>query len=268
MARTTLLNVHRLIEDAKKGTNNIDVAASFLADLNRCISLMDKEEHSGKPSPTYKPSSLQCIRNMYYQVTEANPDEEETSPDLVGICQSGSDRHERIQYAVSKMKDFGMDCEYIDVETFVKQRGLTDLQVVGKQGFETKLVHKKYNLRFLCDGIIKYQGKYYILEIKTEHSYKWVDRNGVDPKHYNQATAYSLCFKLDDVMFLYESRDVCSKKPYLHHVTQSMRSDLIEKIQRCDEYKEKHIPPPRPLNLPKKICAYCSYKSQCKRDGV
>lgn len=266
MGRTSLLNVHRLISEAEKVMNPEDVANAFLADLNRCIVLSAKKGRSGKPTPTYKPSSMTCIRNMYYQIVQEDQDPDDESPDFIGIGHSGTDRHERIQNAVQAMKDFGMDCEYIDVEEFVKQRNLTDLEVVEKCGNETKLIHKKYNLRFLCDGIIKYKGKYYILEIKTEASFKWMNRTGVDPSHYDQATAYSLSFGLDGVLFIYENRDVCSKKAYLFIVGPQRRSDLAHRIQTCDTYVERHIAPPKPDDIPKKTCSYCRYKSACRRD--
>ena len=34
------------------------------------------------------------------------------------------------------MKKNGMDCEYIDVESFIKMRGLDYLVVIGKSGIE------------------------------------------------------------------------------------------------------------------------------------
>ena len=104
---------------------------------------------------------MNCIRNMWYQVNGSDQDDGQTTYSLIGICNSGSDIHERIQKAVCAMKDNGMDCEYVDVETYVKDNGLKDIDIVSKQGMETKLYHKKYNMSFLCDGIIKYHGKYY-----------------------------------------------------------------------------------------------------------
>ena len=111
--------------------------------------------YDGKPSRTYKPSSLRCLRNMYYQVTGADLDPVGSkSSDVIGICESGTDRHERIQHVISKMSSFGVDCEFIDVAKYVEDNNLP-LKVISKKDYETKLLDESRNLIFLCDGLIR-----------------------------------------------------------------------------------------------------------------
>lgn len=264
MARRSLKNVFRLIEAA---TTQMPVSQQFVADLKASIEKQDSLE-ARKPSKSYKPSSMACIRNMYFQVTGTEVDDERSNACLVGICESGSARHEHIQAAVTKMKDFGMDCEYIDVAEFVKMRGLDYLEIIKKQGFETKLYHKDLNISFLCDGIIKYKGQYYILEIKTESIYKWQFREGVAEEHIPQGTAYATCFGINQVMFLYENRDNCDKKAFVLEVTDDMKYDyIISKIEECDRYVKRLIPPPKPEDVSKKTCQYCDYKTACRKAG-
>ena len=263
MARNALKNILRMVE-ATQATQPVD--SSFLADLQRSIEL-DAAKESRPPSQAYHPSSMNCIRNMWYQITGTEQDPFDTSYSFVGICNSGSDIHERIQRYVDGMKDNGMDCEYIDVAEYVKSRNLDDLDIVGKQGVETKLYHKKLNMSFLCDGIIRYKGKYYILELKTEAGFKWTERKGVDPKHYNQGIAYSVAFGIDNVIFLYISRDVLSMKAYMFEVTDDMRMELIGKIEECDEWVQKLTVPPKPVDVMRSVCNYCNYKSKCEKAG-
>lgn len=150
-----------------------------------------------------------------------NQQKGKASYQLEGICESGTDRHIRIQQAIENMKNvLNIDVEYIDVAEFVKQRNLTDLEIREKSGMETKLYHKKLNMSFMTDGIIRYKGKYFIFEFKTETSDKFYQRKGVDKKHYNQATAYSIAFKLDKVLFIYENRNTLEKKAYIKEVTE------------------------------------------------
>lgn len=264
MTRASLKSVARLLDSA---TEIRPPEQMFLDDLKRSIELTD-EKNQRKPSQTYKPSSMNCIRNMYYQVTGAEPDKGTSSYTLVGICDSGTDIHERVQTAVSHMRDNGIDCEYIDIAKFVKQRKLSDIQIVSKSGMETKLFHKKLNMSFMCDGIIKYKNHYYILELKTENSYKWQSRKGVDPKHYNQGIAYSLAFGLNEVIFVYINRDVLDMKSFMFKVTGNMKEELIGKIENCDEYVKKLKTPPKPKNAGGKLCQYCNYKSTCDREVV
>lgn len=263
MARNSLKNVCRLIQTTKQ---KLPPEQDFLNDLKRSIE-MEADKGARLPSKTYKPSGMNCIRASYYQITGAQPDEGSSNYTLVGICNSGTDIHVRIQTAVEQMKNNGMDCEYIDVADFVRQRELTDLEIVSKNGMETKLYHKKYNMSFMCDGIIKYKNHYYILELKTENSYKFMNRKDVDPSHYHQGTAYSLAFGIDEVLFVYISRDVLDMKSFMLHVTEDMKQDLIGYIEECDGYISRMIAPPIPENVSKKSCSYCMYKSQCRKDG-
>ena len=263
MARNSLKNVCRLIETVKE---TLLPEQDFLNDLKRSIE-MTADKSSRLPSKTYKPSGMNCIRASYYQIMGVQPDESSSSYSLVGICNSGTDIHVRVQTAVEQMKENGMDCEYIDVADFVKSRNLDYLEIVSKNGMETKLYHKNLNMSFMCDGIIKYKGHYYILELKTESSYKFINRKDVDNSHYNQAVAYSLAFKLDEVIFVYINRDVLDMKSFLFKVTPEMKADLIGYIEECDGYVKRMIAPPKPENVLKKACSYCMYKTQCRKDG-
>lgn len=263
MARNSLKNVCRLIETARE---TLPPEQDFLNDLKRSIE-MTADKNTGLPSKTYKPSGMNCIRASYYQVSGVEPDPSSSSYAFVGICNSGTDIHVRIQTAVEQLKENGMDCEYIDVAEYVKSRNLDYLNIVSKNGMETKLYHTKYNLAFMCDGIIKYKNHYYILELKTESSFKFMNRKDVDPSHYNQGTAYSLAFDIDQVLFVYINRDVLDMKAFMFNVTNDMKQDLVGYIEECDGYVHRKIAPPKPVDVAKKTCSYCMYKSQCKKDG-
>ena len=265
MARN-LKNLARLIDVAN---DTKPVEEQFLSDLKRSIELTAKKE-SRKPSQTYKPSGMNCIRSMYYQVMGAECVDEPNFTNI-GICNSGSDIHERIQQAVIDMKDNGMDCEYINVAEYVWSRDLPDIEIVAGPNFsegiyETKLYNKKYNMSFLCDGIIRYKSKYYILELKTEASFKWQTRAGVDTKHYNQGIAYSLNLGLDNVIFVYINRDVLDMKAFMFDVTDDMRQGLVNLVTECQGYVDRQIVPPKPTDLSKFACKYCGYKNLCDVD--
>lgn len=253
-------NLARLLDSANQ---KLSPEQDFLGDLKRSIELTDKKNQR-QPSKTYKPSSMKCIRNMYYQVTGAEQDASETTYCLVGICNSGTDIHVRVQQAVEDMKNNGIDCEYVDVAEYVTNHNLLDdLEIVSKSGMETKLYHKKLNISFLCDGIIKYKGHYYILELKTENSYKFGMRRGVDENHYAQGTAYSFIFKLPEVIFVYISRDNLDMKAFMFKPTDEMKANLVNKIVDCDGYIARNEVPPKPESAK---CTYCNYKRACEKD--
>ena len=262
MARQSLKSVARLIEQTKTA---LPVEQSFIQDLKRSVELTDMK-NSRKPSQTYKPSSMNCIRQSYYQIQGYELDDCQSNYNMVAICETGTDRHERIQNAVAQMKTNKMDCEYIDVAEFVKSRGLDYLDIVSKQGNETKLYHKSLNISFLCDGIIKYHNHYYIIEFKTEGSSKFFARQGVDASHYHQAITYSLALGLPEVLFVYISRDTLDLKCYLYTVTDEMKNEIVSYIEECDGYIKRKIVPPVPKDVARKTCTYCPYAIQCGQD--
>lgn len=262
MSRQALKNIRRLLDEVE---NTTPAELSFLADLKRSIELTEIK-HTRKPSMTYKPSGMNCIRSMYYQVIGEEPDKKDVSSCLVGICESGTDRHERIQNAVAQMKDNGFDCEYVDVAEYVRTRNLDYLDIVDEhQGNECKLFNRNLNMSFLCDGIIRYKKKYYIIEFKTESIYKWSTRQEVNPDHYNQAIAYSESLQIPEVLFVYINRDNTDMKAFMYEVTDDMRKKLVDRIKLCDEFvNEKKVPDKEES---RKNCTYCLYKQKCNADG-
>jgi hypothetical protein len=248
----------------------LPVEQQFLNDYKYSVEVQEQKSKR-KPSKTYKPSSLQCLRNMYFQVVGADLSGDRASSELIGISQSGTDRHERIQQDIINMRNNGVDCDYVDVGEYIEAHRDTlpdpDIQIVSKVGNETKLRSPKFNISFLCDGIIRYKGIYYIVEIKTETGNKFWDRKGVDEGHELQGTAYSFLLNIDSVLFLYECRDTCNKKTYLFTPAEQSKIDLLNKINACDGYVSRCVAPPKPVDIPKKYCTYCNYSELCKKVG-
>ena len=151
MAKSSLKNLLTLVNEAKKQS---PVAESFLQDYLQSIE-RTANSNKHKPSAHYKPSSLNCIRNMFYQIVEQEPDSSIKEAPLIGIGESGTDRHEHLQNAVIEMKKNGFACEYLDVAKYVEQKELPGIIVKGKRGIETQLFNETWNISFLCDGIIK-----------------------------------------------------------------------------------------------------------------
>lgn len=263
MARLNFANLNKLVKSSTE--EGVADSQRFLLELQSSIEKTEEIRKQKSNSVAYKPSSMNCVRMMYYYMTNTKKDEQSMGCELIGICESGTDRHERIQQAVIDMKNNGYDCEYINVADYIKENNIEDLEVISQNGYETKLWHKKLNLRFMCDGVIKYRGKYYILEIKTEASFKWQARTGVDEGHYTQACTYSHTIQIPEVMFLYENRDNCSKKCFIYKPTKEQIEELVlNKIKDCDTHINENRVPSIPASVTAKTCRYCDYKAVCK----
>ena len=263
MARLNFADLNKLVKSSTE--EGVADSQRFLMELQTSIEKTD-EQRRGKPgTKAYKPSAMNCVRMMYYYMTGADKDEQSMGSELIGICESGTDRHERIQQAIIDMKNNGFDCEYVNVADYIREHNVPDLEVLEQSGYETKLRHTKLNLRFMCDGIIKYRGKYYILEIKTESSFKWQPRVAVDEGHYTQACTYSHTIGIPDVMFVYENRDNCGKKCFIYTPTEKQINDLVlNKILDCDIHLQENRVPAIPSSVSSKTCRYCEYKTTCR----
>ena len=234
-----------------------EVANIFLESLLNCI---ENDAKSYTPSPTYKPSLLKCVREMFFVMNEVIPESTQADYQLIGIAENGTDRHIRLQNYFTNMKKFS----WVDIEHFIVENNLEDLQVKGVKGGEVLVHNKKYNMNFMTDGIIKYNDKCYIVEIKTETSRKFYDRYEVDPAHYNQASCYAISFNIDEVIFLYENRDTLDKKTFLLKVTDEMKNKVVNMIEECNYYLKKEEIPPKPDTEGGKLCVYCKYRRNCR----
>ena len=64
----------RLIEAVKSANERKPLNKVFLSDVMTAIEKYDNLK-SHKPSEWYKPSSLNCLRQMYFMRTKAEPDD-------------------------------------------------------------------------------------------------------------------------------------------------------------------------------------------------
>lgn len=214
----------------------------------------------------YKPSGMySCMRELYY-IRCGVVGKEELTQQNISICANGSWRHETIQNYLIKMSEEGYgDLEWIDPEEYVKSNNLEELYgTVVKQrvGNEVKLFNKKYQMSFMCDGIVRFKGKIYILEIKTTASFIFSKLEDARPEHKIQATCYSMCLGIDDILFVYEDRGVLSHKGFHYKVSDSDKLLVANKIANCEEYlNNKELP-----EKEKDKCKYCAYKQQCRNN--
>ena len=78
--------------------------------------------------------------------------------------------------------------------------------------------------------------------------------------HKYQATCYGLGLGIDYILFFYEDRNFCGKKPYLWKITPEMRDTVLSKIKRVNAAVEAGEAPERDESK----CTYCNYKGACK----
>lgn len=252
--------LHKLIKDA---TISIPPEKSLLHELEKVIGEIEILNRQKKVNSThYKPSSLNCIRQMWFYKKGVEKDKIQTRTSAeVGVLESGSDRHSRIQNWLLKLTEKKDNWKYWDVSEYVNKFKPKGIILKHKFGNETLCYNEIYDLSFMCDGLLEYKGKFYILEIKTENAFKWFKRREADEKHLYQGTCYSISFGIDEVIYLYESRDNCEKKTYLVRIDKAKKEKLISQIENCNYYLEKNKVPK--IKKQPSICKWCEYQIEC-----
>lgn len=262
----------RLLNLINNATKDLPANKKFLTDVMSCIE-QNELNHRRKGSRYYKPSSLKCMRNMYFTRVGAEQNRTPTEYNSTGMADTGTRRHEAIQEALLTMKDNGYDWEYYDVEKYVKHKQrfgkCKSLEIKGTQGAETHLIDHALNISFRCDGIIRRisTNEYFLFEFKNVISFKFnqLDDHALH-EHYNQVICYCTALDLDKAFITYENRDNCTLEvPEVFEVTSDMKNWLVGYIQECEDYVERLIPPPKTEST--KTCRWCPYSSLCKKVG-
>ena len=64
---------------------------------------------------------------------------------------------------------------------------------------------------------------------------------------------------IDYILFFYEDRNFCKKKPYLWKITDEMKQAVLNKIRTVNSACKTGIPPEKDDSK----CTYCRYKNEC-----
>lgn len=262
----------RLLNIINNANSNLPANKKFLNDLMRAVERYDMQ-NSRKGSRYYKPSSLKCMRNMYFTRCGAPQDSTPSEYNAIDMADTGTRRHEGIQEILLAMQGLGYDWKYLDVAKYIEEKQkygkCLSLEVKGRAGAETHLIDKALNTSFRCDGIVRRisTNEDYLFEFKNVISFKYgqVDKHILN-EHHKQVICYCTSLDLDKALVLYENRDTCElNAPEIFEVTQEMKNSLSGYIAECEGYVERMIAPPKTADS--KNCRFCQYKNICRKVG-
>lgn len=212
-----------------------------------------EETEGGVASKAISPSGLSCPVACAFKLGGAPTAPYKESFQSRGFAEAGEDRHKRIQGFLSKTE------YWVDVAQYIKDKKLP-LEVVVKEEFETLLWSEEYKCRFKCDGILKIDGEYYVLEIKTERQQANTYRIGPDEKHRDQGTAYAMLFETRGILWVYEGRDFMEQKAFVQVISKEERTAMSNYIKKIIA----NVDTPTLLERNLKACGYCAYGNYCK----
>ena len=247
-----------------KNADSVSFEDKFLKAYENAVKKVEQEERQPVPKDYYRPSSMYgCERMLFFQRVIGAGDEN-VDTNLVEICHSGTDRHSRIQHIVEQME--GVTC--LDIEEIVKeanQKGInTEFLGWNEDHTEARCKNDELSIYFQPDGVISFLGKEVILEIKTESTYQHSNRYEPKEDHRYQATCYGMGLGIDYVLFFYEDRNFCKKKPYLWKITEEMKNKVKNKISLVNNAVATLTPPEADTTK----CTYCRYKDVCNEVEV
>lgn len=243
-----------------KNAENVAFEDKFLKEYQEAVKRQEERERQAVPSDYFRPSSMYGCDRMLFFMRLLGAGEEEVDPTLAEICNSGTDRHLRIQHLVEDME--GVTC--LNLEEVVKeanQKGIkTEFVGWNEDKTEARCKNDELSIYFQPDGVINFLGKDVILEIKTESTYQHSNRYEPKEDHKYQATCYGMGLGIDYVLFFYEDRNFCKKKLYLWKITDEMKEAVLNKISRVNKAISVGVPPEKDEDK----CTYCRYKKECK----
>lgn len=243
---------------------NSATSGKFLDDYINFVQSSLEAEASSVPNKTFAPSSMRCDRLSWFRLRGVTPDVNK-NPDLAlnFTAKIGTACHRIIQSnLINLLKD-----DWITVPEYLKSIEFPydySLEVSG-DGLETKICISDPPINFACDGIVKYNGSLYLLEIKTSEFNAWSDMINPKSEHIDQVLCYATLLQLDNILMIYQDRQYGGLKCYELRVAPSQKDAVLAKLDRVMEAVRTNIAPD---GLPKgdKWCqpSMCKYFNKCK----
>lgn len=249
------------IDTSKFVRFNSSVSCEFLTEYENFVESEESKRNSKPKGRTFAPSGFRCRRLQWFRLRGTEPDVIRIDRVVSFTAEVGTDRHRAIQSRLSQMPGI----EWVDVETYLKENGFSDYSV-KKNGFETLVSIPSIPVEFACDGIVKYNGEYYLLEIKTSEYESFSKLTAPKPNHIEQVMCYCTFLGLNKVLFLYEDRKFGNLKCFEFSVSYSDKDSILNIISYVKDRVEKNIAPPK-LNTNDVLCTNCPYAKKCKDWG-
>ncbi len=227
--------------------------------------IIDKEITAAASRPkhqSFAPSQMRCDRISWFRLRGVQPDTiNEPDRTLDFSAKVGTACHQFIQERLANSSEF----EWLDVDRWLDSHGcLTDFSV-ERNGYEQQIdVRKPYPIRFACDGLIKFNGQTYLLEIKTSEFSSFQDLIEPKPKHMDQIKCYATLLDISNVLVLYVDRTYGGMKCFEIVITDADKQEVLNKMQHVMDCVDSFIAPEKlPKGDPDCNPNMCPYYKKC-----
>lgn len=228
-------------------------------------SALDKRiaESDSKPkNPTIAPSAMYCLKQNWFRLRGVLPDKPGKPDKTLDFTASvGTACHEKIQNILKE--ELGDD--WLDVGCYIKDTLRLDWGV-STYGFETRIEVKSPPIRFSCDGLIRWKGNLYLIEIKTAEFNSWNKLTTPRPIHVNQVKSYCTLLNVNNVLMIYQDRQYGGMKVFEFHISDDVIKQTWDTFYYLVDMAEKNLPPEGlPTGDSRCSSSMCPFYKKCKQ---
>jgi CRISPR/Cas system-associated exonuclease Cas4 (RecB family) len=241
---------------------NSQTSYKFLSDYNDFVTNKIRAKSLEPKHRTFAMSYIRCRRISWFRLRGVLPDKDE-APDLTlnFTADVGTACHKIIQSNLSEL--YGDN--WIDVEDYLSELNLDYEYTVNKTEFETQVEIVSPPIRFSCDGLIKINGEYYLIEIKTADYSSFDSLTEPKPQHVEQAIGYATVLKVHKVLFVYQDRQYGNIKCFEIEVSYPQMVEMWNMFSEVQKLADACIAPPKlPYGDVWCSSSRCPYFKKCK----
>lgn len=242
---------------------NSEASSKFLNFYTDYVTNQLKSKGDSPKSRTFVPSSFRCERKCWFRLRGTELDIIQ-NPDvtLQFTAEVGTARHRIIQ---KNLVD-ALGVNWISVSDWLQDNPIPYKYKLEQHDLETLVSIDDPPVHFACDGIIKWNGKIYLLEIKTSEYSSWNALTDPKSTHIDQIKCYSTLLGIPDVLMLYEDRQYGGLKCYEVHVSSLESEEVLNKMRYIQHMAQCNLAPDR-LDVGDYMCKSCEYQLKCKEWG-
>lgn len=226
------------------------------------------EDSKVPSSKTIAPSSFRCRRKSWFRLKGTEPDTiQKPDRSLKFSADMGTACHRIIQ---SNLRDM-LGVDWVDVSLYMYENHINIQDYTCERdvdSLETQIVCDNPPIKFACDGILKLNDEYYLLEIKTCMFSTWEDLVEPRDEHIDQAMLYASLLNIHNILFVYQDRQYGSLKCYELFITDMQMDSILGDIDTILDSVDNNIAPDG-LPVGDKWCTpnMCQYYVKCQEYG-
>lgn len=147
---------------------------------------------------------------------------------------------------------------HVMFQNLCEQAGVLERREIGIKDAKRKILGH-------ADGIVKIDGKRYLLEIKTSNSRNFISLTAIKEAHKRQVHAYMKSLGLTACVVIYLNKDTSQTKEFVVQFDQAYYDEFVEKrIGIYFKSVKTKTPPPREGSNPSLMpCSYCEFQQVC-----